>query len=75
MRSLLPNLYSKEKLLLAFEYGMTLSKVAKDLNLELTFEQMDTAEDLILREFKENSPTQIAQDMLPNLLAILGPQD
>jgi hypothetical protein len=75
LRALLPSLHSNQKLLLAFEYGVILTQTVQKLGFELTEDQMISAERMILTEFKENDATTIAQQMLPNILAILEPKD
>jgi hypothetical protein len=62
-------LFGKQKLLLAFEYGVILSQVAKEQKLELTPEIMARCEEVILKEFTEKSGDRVALDMVPNLLA------
>lgn len=61
---------NNKKLLLAFEYGIILSNVAKAMDVELTTEIVKRAEDMIINEFKGKSPTKLATDMHPNLLSI-----
>jgi hypothetical protein len=63
-------LYNKQKLLLAFEYGLVLSDVAKQKGVELTPEIVKRAEDLLEKEFKANTASYNATHMVPNLLAI-----
>jgi hypothetical protein len=64
------NFFNKKKLLLAFEYGVTISETAKEMNIELTPEIMEKAEIMIVNEFKKGNPTRIAVDMVPNILSI-----
>ena len=63
-------LYNSQKLLLAFEYGLILSDVAKEKGVILTPELVKRAEDLIVKEFKANTASYNATHMVPNLLAI-----
>jgi hypothetical protein len=62
-------LYSRSKLILAFEYAMTIFNVAKEQNVEVTAELTKRAEEMILNEFHK-SPERIAIEMLPNVLSI-----
>jgi len=61
--------YGKKKLLLAFEYGVILSDVAKDRGIPLTPEIVARCEDIIEKEFTSKSSTRVALDMVPNILA------
>lgn len=61
--------YSKTKLLLAFEYGVILSQVAKENNVEVTKELMERMEKIILNEFSTKSPTKLSTETIPNILA------
>lgn len=63
-------LYNKEKLLLAFEYGLTISEVARARGVELTPAIVNRAEELITKEFRENTAEYNATHMIPNILAV-----
>ncbi len=63
-------IYGTKKLLLSFEYGLAIAKVAQDMNIELTPEIVERAEKIIEKEFSSNSAQNIAINMLPNILAI-----
>lgn len=67
--------FSRKKLLLAFEYGVILSQVALENNIKVTPEMMKRAEELIIPEFTDSTPTRLSTQMVPNLLAILQPDD
>ena len=62
-------LFGKKKLLLAFEYGVVLSQVAKEQGIEVTPELVERCEKVISKEFTEKNGVRIALDMVPNLLA------
>lgn len=62
--------FGRKKLLLAFEYGVILTQVAKERGIEVTPEFVQKAEVMIENEFKTKTPTQIAVEMEPNLLSI-----
>lgn len=63
-------LFGKEKLLLAFEYGMTIAKTAQDMKVELTPKIMEAAEIMLESEFRMHDATYLAQpaNMVPNIL-------
>lgn len=63
-------LLNKKKLLLAFEYGLVISHVAKEHGVELTPELVDRAEEMIMNEFANGDPTRISVDMIPNIMSI-----
>ena len=63
-------LYNKQKLLLAFEYGIVLGDVAKQKGVEVTPELVKRAEELIEKEFRANTASYNATHMIPNILAI-----
>lgn len=65
-----PKFFNKQKLLLAFEYGVVLGDVAKQKGVEVTPEMVKRAEHLIEQEFTNNTAERLALDMIPNLLAI-----
>lgn len=62
-------LYSQKKLVMAFEYGLVLSEVAKDRKLDLDPQVVARLEEIIKKEFTKKSYTQIALGMVPNILA------
>ena len=62
--------YGNKKLRLAFEMGVMLADVAKKENVEVTPELMKRAEEVIVSEFRTQTPTKLALDVIPNLLAI-----
>lgn len=61
--------YGKKKLLLAFEYGLTIAKVAQEQNVELTPELVERAEKIVVAEFTSKNPERLAVEMVPNILA------
>jgi len=66
-------LYSNQKLLLAFEYGVILSQVAQERELALTPEIITRAEEILLAEFKKNNATKLSTEMITNILAMIQP--
>lgn len=67
--------YSKKKLLLSFEYGIVLADVAKEMGQHVTPEMVMKAEEMIINEFSQKSPTRLAVEMTPNLLAMFEVKD
>ena len=66
-------LYNSQKLLLALEYGVTISEVAKERGVELTPAHIHRAEGIILKEFREKTAERVAIDMIPNIMAVFEP--
>lgn len=62
----------RAKLLLAFEYGVTLAQVAQEHKHELTHELMEKAEKMLENEFKIHDATYLAQpaNMVSNILSV-----
>ena len=65
--------FGKQKLLLAFEYGVVLRDTAAEMNVELTPEMVKRAEEMILNEFSAKTPTRLSVEMLANTLAMFEP--
>jgi hypothetical protein len=61
--------FGKKKLLMAFEYGVVISDVAKERGMKLDTEVIKRLEDIIAKEFSKKSYTQVALEMIPNILA------
>lgn len=66
---------TKRKKLLAFEFGIVLSDVAKQLDIEITKEIVERAEIVLEKELAHNSAEQFACNMNVLVLAILEPKD
>lgn len=62
--------YGKKKLLLAFEYGVVISEVAKEKGVDLSAEISNRAEEIICKEFDTKGPERLAIEMIPNILAV-----
>ena len=62
-----------DKILLAFEYGLVLSEVAKELGIDVNHELSEKAEEVIKAEFETRTIEDLAKDMNVNILAILQP--
>lgn len=65
----LPSFYNKKKVLLALEFGLAISEVAKKMEVELTKEIVERAENIFLSELKTRSDQQIANDFTALILA------
>lgn len=63
-------LYSNQKLLLSFEFGLTIAEVAKKQKIKLTPEIIERAEKILLNEFRKESAEKIAIGMIPTILAV-----
>lgn len=63
-------LHSTKKVILSFEFGVVLSNVAKEMNVELTPEIMARAEKIIEAEFKKRTASHLAGHMQAIILAI-----
>lgn len=69
------SIFGKKKLLLAFEFGIVLSDVAKDLNIEMTREIVLRAEKLLENEMRHSTASDFACKMNVYTLAVLEPKD
>lgn len=69
------NPFSKKKTLLAFEFGIVLSNVAKQLNIEVTPEIVAQAEKILEKELIYRSSQQFACNMNVYILAVLEPKE
>lgn len=62
--------FSREKLLLAFEYGLTIAQVAQKHNVEIDAALVERAERMIEGEFKNQTAEHNAVNMVPNILTV-----
>ncbi len=69
------NRYGKKKTMLAFEFAIVLSDVAKDLNIPMTTDIVQRAEKLLENELGPKSEQDFATKMSLYALAILEPKD
>lgn len=60
---------------MAFEFGVVLSDVAKQLGIEMTPEIVKRAEKLLLNEYRNNSASHFACNMNSYTLAVLEPKE
>lgn len=67
--------YSKKKAMLAFEFAIVLSDVAKDLNITMTKDIVLKAEKLVENELGPKTAKHFACHMNVYALAILEPKD
>jgi hypothetical protein len=65
----LPSFYNKKKVLLALEFGLAISEVAKKMEVELTKEIVERAENIFLNEIETRGEQQIANDFTALILA------
>ncbi len=68
--SLFGRRYGTTKLLLAFEYGVVISQVAKERGIEMTRELVEKAEVMIENEARTQTASKMATQMMPNILSI-----
>lgn len=60
----------EKKILLAFEYGLNLSEVAREMKIPLTAEHVERAEKMIANEFATQNSSFLAGNMHINLLTV-----
>jgi hypothetical protein len=72
LKSLLRNRREErdQKTLLAFEYGLNLSECAREMNIPLTKEHIERAEEMIANEFATHDASFLAGNMVPNLMTV-----
>ncbi len=63
-------IFGRKKLLLAFEYGLTLAQTAHEMKVELTREHVERAERMLENEFKSQTASRIATNIVPNILTV-----
>ena len=61
-------LFGRNKLLLAFEYGLLLQDVATKQGVEMTPELVTRAEIMLENEFRIQTASKLATNIVPNLL-------
>jgi len=61
--------FDDKQLLLAFEYGIVMSDVAKNMKVKLTAEIVSRFEEIIVKEFSTKEYEKVALEMVPNILA------
>ncbi len=69
------NHFGKQKTVLAFEFGIVLSDVAKTLGIEMTSELAARAETLLVHELRHHDSQYFACNMNVFILALLEPKD
>jgi hypothetical protein len=70
-----PNIFGKQKLLMALEFGVAISESAKSLNVEVTPEMIKNAEYLLLEECRTGTAEKFACNMIAYVLAVLQPKE
>lgn len=75
IKSKIPFFYGKTKLLLAFEYAIILLSTANEQKVVITPEIIKRAEKILVKEFSSKTPTRLSTEMVPNILAMLEPDD
>ena len=69
------NIFSKTKLLLAFEFAVVLSDTAHQMNIEMTKEIVLRGEELLENEMRHSSASTFACNMNVYALAVLEPKE
>lgn len=62
----------EKKILLAFEYGLNLSEVAREMKIELTAEHVIRAEEMMKSEFSTQTASFLAGNMNVNILSVFN---
>lgn len=70
-----PHIFGKQKLLMAFEFGINISEVAKEMKIEVTPEMVKRAENILLEECRTNTAKHFACNMISYTLAVFEPND
>lgn len=66
-----PPIYGKKTLRIAFEFGVVLSEVALKNKVNLTSEISTRAEDILIKELRDNGFRKTALNFTPLILAAL----
>ena len=74
-RKIKPPLHSDTTLIIAFEFALVLSAVAKERGVEMTSEISTRAEEILLKEIKEKGTYRVAMNFTPLILAVLEVED
>lgn len=74
-RSFKINVFSRQKLLLSFEFAIVLSDVAQQLKIEMTRDIVLRAEQLLENEMRHSTAEGFACNMNVYALAVLQPKD
>ena len=64
-------IYGNETLKIAFEFGLVLSETANKLKVELTSITSVKAEEILIKELKENGLDKTALNFVPLIMTIL----
>jgi len=67
--------YNEQKAILAFEFAVILSEVAKQLNIEMTREIVMKGEEVLVNEMRNETAQSFACKMNSLALAVLEPKD
>ena len=62
-------------MIMAFEFGLVLSEVAKDRGMTLTAEISKRCEEILLKELTKKNWKQVCIEMVPNILASFEVKD
>lgn len=62
--------FGRQKLLLAFEYGLLIAETARQNNVEINPELIKKAEIMLEGEARSQTATHMATQIVPNLLSV-----
>ena len=69
-----PPIYGNKSLKIAFEFGTILSETAKKFKVKVTKEMAAKAEEVLIRELRNNGLEKTAINFVPLIVAILEPK-
>lgn len=67
-----PDLFGRKKLLLAFEYGLIIARLAEEHKVPLTAELIERAEKMLENEARTRSASKMATDIIPNIISVFN---
>lgn len=68
-------IYGNKSLMLAYEFGLILSEVAKENNIEVTRDISERAEKILINEIRTKGWKKTVLNMLPLVMAVLEPKE
>jgi hypothetical protein len=63
---------AKNKVLMAFEFAIVVTEVARKMDIEITKELVETAEDILVKEMELGDSTYFAKEMQNLATAVFG---
>lgn len=65
-------IYGNKTIRLAFEFGLVLSEIANQLEIDVTHEKTIIAEEILLKELKETGTKKTALNMVPLIMTMMA---